>query len=294
MNSKVRQTLDLLDAQFTQDNGLSYSSLETALAQAQNSDDIERETELTLDMATRFSTIATFASTLARGGQELPGMPSAADALEPAIQLYARGLVLATKGNDLNREKFARNRLGDCYVQSEQFDKALVLLEHTLSLCQMPDDAFIMFDTVQKIGDCHVQLENDAAALSAYERGLEIAKAIDDPFEVTVQLGKMASALSNLKRYDEALAHYADSRDRLVRISVEPALQQRVSVHKHQFSVEALPRVIAYTEQRMAHTRAALGRDLLRELPYRLASIASAALTGQRAPDLSDWRCSAN
>jgi tetratricopeptide (TPR) repeat protein len=247
------------------------------------------EADMALQMAVRLSAVSTLASTLARRGQELPGMPTAADALEPAIPLLERAVELYATTRNSKRETFARNRLADSYMQSEQFEKALAEFATALGHCHMPEDAALAFDAVQKIGDCHLQLEQDAAALSAYERGLEIAKQIDDPFEIHVQLGKVASALGNLKRYDESLAHYTESRKLLMCIAVDPALQQRVSVHKNLFSVDALPRLVAYTEERISHIWEALGRDLLRELPYRLASISSAALTAQPVPDLSSW-----
>ncbi len=289
MNPTVRQTLELLDCQFARDGGLSYATLEKSLEQARQAGDLEGEADLALQMAVRLSSMATFAAMLARRGQELPGMPTAAEALEPAIPLLERAVGLAATTVNGKRETFARNRLADCYMQSEQFEKATAEFAKALEQCHMREDAALAFDTVQKMGDCHLQLEQDAAALSAYERGLEMAKEIDDPFEIHVQLGKIASALNNLKRYDEGLAHYTEARDLLKRIAVDPALQQRVSVHKNLFNVDALPGLIAYTEERISHTREALGRDLLRELPHRLASISSAALTAQAVPDLSGW-----
>ena len=267
MNPKLRQTLELLDGQFAQDGGLSYAVLETSLMHARQAGDLEGEADLALQMAVRLSSVATFASKQARRGQEVPGMPTAADALEHAIPLLERAVELATTTRDSKHETFARNRLADCYMQSEQFGKALAEFAKALEHCHMPEDAALAFDTVQKTGDCHLQLEQDAAALSAYERALEIAKEIDDPFEIHVQLGKIASALNNLNRYDEGLAHYTEARDLLKRIAVDPALQQRVSVHRNLFNVDALPGRIAYTEERISHTREALGRDLLRELP---------------------------
>ncbi len=289
MNPKVRRTLELLDGRFAQDGGVSYAALETSLELARQAGDLDREADMALEMATRLSSVSRFASMLAHRGQELLGMPTAADALEPAVPLLERAVELAATTQNGKRETFARNRLADCYMQSEQFEKALAEFAKALEHCQMPEDAPLAYDTVQKIGDCHLQLEQDADALSAYERGLEIAKEIDDPFEIHVQLGKIASALNNLKRYDEGLAHYTEARGLLMRIAVDPALQQRVSVHRNLFNVAALPGLIAYTEERISHTREALGRDLLRELPYCLASIASAALTAQTVPDLSGW-----
>jgi tetratricopeptide (TPR) repeat protein len=289
MNPKVRQALELLDGQIAQDGGLSYAALETSLDQARQAGDLDREADMALQMAVRLSSVATFVSMLTRRGRELPTMPTAAEALEPAIPLLDRAVELAGAKRNRKRETFARNRLADCYMQSEQFEKALAEFAKALEHCHMPEDAALAFDTVQKIGDCHLQLKQDAAALSAYERGLEIAKEIDDPFEIHVQLGKIASALNNLKRYDEAIAHYTEARGLLMRIAVDPALQQRVSVHKNLFNVDALPGLIAYTEERISYTREALGRDLLWELPYRLASISSAALTVQPVSDLSGW-----
>ncbi len=289
VNSKIRQVLNQLDSQLARDGGLSYSVLETSIAQARQAGDLEGEADLTLEMAVRLSAVSTFASMLARRGEKLPEMPTVADALEPAIPLLERAVELAATTRNGRRERYARNRLADCYMQSEQFEKALAEFVSVLERCHMPEDAALAFETVQKIGDCHLQLEHDAAALSAYERGLEIAKEFDDPFEIHVQLGKIASALNNLKRYDECLAHYTEARDLLMRIKADPALQQRVSVHRNLFSMEALPSLIVYTEERMSHTREALGRDLLRELPYRLASISSTALRAHTVPDLSGW-----
>jgi tetratricopeptide (TPR) repeat protein len=289
MNPNVRQILELLDGQFAQDGGLSYASLETAFEQARRAGNLDREAEMALQMGVRLSAVSTFASTLARRGQELPGMPTAADALEPAIPLLERAVELYATTQNGDREAFARNRLADSYLQSEQFEKALAEFAKVLEHCHMPEHSALIFDTVQKIGDCHLQLEQDAAALSAYQRGLEIAKEIDDPFEIHVQLGKIASALGNLKRYDESLAHYTESRELLLRLADDPALRQRISLKKNQFNVDALPRLIEYTDERISDIWEALGRDLLRELPYRLASIFSAALTAQPVPDLSTW-----
>jgi tetratricopeptide (TPR) repeat protein len=278
----------LLDAQFARDGGLAYATLETSLEQARQAGDLDGEADIALQIGVRLSSIATFVRAMTHRGQQLPEMPTVADVLEPATLLFERAVEAAASAHNAQRETFALNRLADCYLQSEQFEKALAAFATALERCHMPEDAALAFDTVQKIGDCHLQLEQDAAALAAYRRGLEIAREIDDPFEIQVQLGKIASALSNLKRYDEALAHYTEACDLLMRL-VDPALQHRVSVHKNLFNVEALPNLIAYTEERIAHTREALGRDLLRELPYRLGTIASAALTAQAVPDVSGW-----
>jgi hypothetical protein len=104
-----------------------------------------------------------------------------------------------------------------------------------------PEEAMLRFDATQQAGDCCIELEDDAAALDWYSEGLELARQIDDPFEVTVQLGKMAVALTNLKRHDEALSHYAQARELLVRIGEEEDLQHKIKVHSNLFNVERCP-----------------------------------------------------
>jgi tetratricopeptide (TPR) repeat protein len=170
VNPKVRQTLEQLDGQFAQDGGLAYAALETSLEQARQAGDLGREADIALQMGVRLSSIATFVQTMARRGQQLPGMPTATDALEPAIPLLERAVEAAASAHSVKSETFARNRLADCYLQSEQFEKALTEFAKALERCHMPEDAALAFDTVQKIGDCHLQLEQDAAALAAYQR----------------------------------------------------------------------------------------------------------------------------
>jgi hypothetical protein len=152
-----------------------------------------------------------------------------------------------------------------------------------------PEEAMLRFDATQQAGDCCIELKDDAAALDWYSEGLELARQIDDPFEVTVQLGKMAVALTNLKRYDEVLSHYAQARELLVRIGEEEDLQHKIKVHSNLFNVEALPRLIAYNDERTSHTQEALGRDLLRDLPAQLAASAQAVATGRAVPPATSW-----
>jgi hypothetical protein len=97
MNPKVRQALELLDQQFAREGGPPYSALEAALEDARHAGDAEREEDAGLQMAIRLSSIATFASAMALSGRELPSMPSAAEGLEPAIQLCVRVLDLARR-----------------------------------------------------------------------------------------------------------------------------------------------------------------------------------------------------
>ena len=289
LNPKVRQTLTLFDLRASQEGMPTYPALETALDEARQFRDLKSEADVSLQMGTRLSAIATVAEAIADSDRDLGGFPTAADALEPAVDLFARTVEIAVSQHNDAQEKFARNRLAACYVQSREFAKALEHLKRALDLCHMPDDAALRFDTAQQIGDCYYELENDAAALSWYQQGLDIAKEIDDPFEVTVQLGKIASALTNVKRYDEALANFAEARDLLRRIGEEPELQQKVTIHKNLFSVTAIPGLIAYNEQRMQRTQEALGRDLLRDGPDWIGAIAAAALTDGTVPEPSDW-----
>jgi hypothetical protein len=104
-----------------------------------------------------------------------------------------------------------------------------------------------------------------------------------------VQLVKIANALTNLKRYDEALAKFAEARDRLVRIGEESELQKKVTVHKNLFSVDAIPQVIARIEQEVKRTQEALGRNLLRDGPVCIGAIAAAGLSGESASAPSEW-----
>ena len=288
ISPKVRLALDLLGPRLAEAGIPGYAALEGDLQQAQQAGDLAAEAQASIAIASQLMSVAKVAAAWS-DRPDRGGMPSQEEPLEPAIDLFARALQIGVDRGNEKLAKFARTQLGDCYVQSRQFAKALALLEQTMSACQLPGDAVLAFTTAQLAGDCCLQMENDAAALSWYQWGLSLARDIDDPFEIHVQYGKVASALRNLKRYDESLAHYSDARDLLERIQGDLELQRRITVHKHLFNVDAIPGLAAYTEQRMSETREAIGRDLLADMPDKIAAIASAVLTGRPVPDLREW-----
>jgi tetratricopeptide (TPR) repeat protein len=265
----------------------SYEELEKALEDAQQQGDSSAAADHATQMGLRLLAMATFArATASQGGAALAGMPAPDAALEPAIDLFKEALALIVSIEGDKDQAFVRGRLADCYLQSGQHENAL---EHFTYAYESSATPKIRFDAAQKIGDSHIELKQDEAALHWYSQAMEDAQVIDDPLEISGQLVKIAEALRNLKRYDEALEQYAKGRDLLVRIGQKEELQRKITVHKNTFQVSAIPKLVAYIEERIAHTREAIGRDLIRELPDILAEATTAVMAGADAPSALDW-----
>jgi tetratricopeptide (TPR) repeat protein len=272
LHSKTRRALEFIDTSAVEEGRPTWSELEEALADARERANVGLASSLTWQMGMRLSSIATMSRMSSGSDQRKPQwLPSENEALEPAVELFRESLKNALTASDAELEKLARRGLADCYIQAKEFGMALDYLEPLTEMCHMPDDAKLLFEVNQKSGDCYLELEDDGAALNCYEVAMQVARAVDDPFEISTQYGKLASALANLKRYDEAIGAWGASLALLIRIGNEPPLQSKINFHKQLFNTAALPRLIAYTEQRLAHTKEAIGRDLLRELPHKLA-----------------------
>jgi hypothetical protein len=301
LTSKVRQFLELLDPQFVQDGQPSCASLETALKAARSRRDDAETASLAVQLALRLLATATVARAVAGRADAPSTLPSADDVLEPAIELLSQSLTAARRAGDAAAAAFAQSRLADAYLQSNQFAKARAEFTDVAQRCVMPRDSWLYFDATQKVGDCAIELEDDAGALIWYQRAMDAAREIDDPFEIHVQHGKIASALGNLKRYNEELQHLHEARDLLARIGADPELQGKIVVHRHSFNLAALPALLGYVDERLAHAKEGLGRELLRELPRQMGERAVAALNGKAATssawvverELLDATCSA-
>jgi tetratricopeptide (TPR) repeat protein len=219
LTPRVRRFLEFLDPQFVQGGEPACATLEAALSKARGRGDDAQAANLAVQLGVRLLATATVARSVAGKADVANTIPSGDDVLEPAIELLSESLTAARRAGDPGVAAFAQSRLADAYYQSNQFAKARAEFADVAQRCVMPRDSWLYFDATQKIGDCAIELEDDADALIWYQRAMDAAREIDDPFEIHMQHGKIASALSNLKHYDEALHHLHEARDLLVRIT---------------------------------------------------------------------------
>jgi tetratricopeptide (TPR) repeat protein len=289
MMARVKSMLDLLDERVAQDGGKPYPELEKALQAGREGGDAAVVCDAALEMGIRLLAMATLARALA--GQPGVGddLPSPDDVLEPSIELLSQSLEAARTLEATGRIAFVQSRLADAYLQSRQFAKARDIFLQVAGSLTLPRDLWLHFDTTQKLGDCGIEMEEDDSALRWYEIAMDAAREIDDPFEIHVQHAKIASALRNLKRYDEAEDHLHLARELVMRIGTDEDLQRKIVVHRNSFSVEALPRMVDDIDEFIASVREGLGRELLRELPGHIGRRTLAVIHGTAAPAEATW-----
>ncbi|MFF9778442.1 hypothetical protein ACF1HJ_32930 [Streptomyces sp. NPDC013978] len=287
LTKRVRLALKGLDEHFRQEGAVAYRDLEKRLARASRRGDDAAEAELALEMGLRLFAMASVLQSLAGTSSRM--LPSADEVLEPAVTLIRHASEAALRAGDARLARSARVSLAKCLQAAGQFGQALEQLALLHDSWRMPEDRLLLFEAAQVGGGCCLEQENDPAALAWYELGLNIARLIDDPLEISVQLGKVGGVLGNLRRYDEALLSYEQSRELLVRLGDDEALRRKVCVHRNTFNSAALPDLIAYVDEHVARARDALGRSLLRDLPKRLATWTQAAMTHREVPPPADW-----
>jgi tetratricopeptide (TPR) repeat protein len=291
LTERVQRLLNSLDELVVQDGGKPFPQLQQALQTSRAAGDDAGLVDTTLEMAARLSAMATVSRSLT-GQAHAESLPSPDDVLEPAIDLLDESLTAVRRLHDTKRIAFVQSRLADAFLQSRQFNRARGIFLEAYAALSLPRDLWLMFDTTQKLGDCGIELEDDADALLWYERAMDAARQIDDPFEIQVQHGKIAGALRNLKRYDEAEDHLVQASALLVKLADDAALRDKIVVHRNSFTVEALPRLINYLEDYRASIHASLGRELLSDLPSHVGDSVLGVI--HSTPARSDWPVTAH
>jgi tetratricopeptide (TPR) repeat protein len=276
-SAQLREYLDQLDEILEQRGYESFTYLESVHEAAVEEGRKRDVADSSMGMAVRLKTVA---NNLAIQNDE-PDKPRFADrkrcadlcheAFSAAVALLDESLDAVVDLNDQSQARQVQYNLGDAHVGLGELDAAITHYRFVLETIDPDVETLLYYQTCQKAGDVLLMSEDDQGALEMYERSLAAAEALDDPLAVSGEHSKVASALRNLQRFDQALTQFEQSRTILRRLSTDEALRAKIKLNKELFDVAFIPMQDAYTVQRMNEARDAIGRLLIRCLPDQIA-----------------------
>ncbi|GCA92055.1 putative ATPase [Microcystis aeruginosa 11-30S32] len=136
------------------------------------------------------------------------------------------------------------NRLGICFLNLGQYEKAIFYHQQSLEISEAMGDQQEVAISLGNLGNCYNCLGQYEKAIAYHQQSLEISEEIGYRQGVAISLGNLGNCYNCLGQYEKAIAYFQQHHDI---ISKEIGFRQGVAISLHNIG-EALSKLENYSE----------------------------------------------
>lgn len=151
-----------------------------------------------------------------------------------AIEHYNKTINLLSK-NDRTKQHLVQSKIGNCYKETSQYNKAIEAYKKSLSFSQNNNEKF---NTKTAIGDIHYLQSNILLAQEQYKEALKLAETNKNTSQISIAKANLAKTYAKQKNNQEAEQLLEESEEALSKI------EKDVSDYNYSVVTEAQDEVI--------------------------------------------------